>query len=441
MWKTAKLTAEQEQAMAVARVGFMNHCPFFCYYFYDQMKEVPTLDIPTAATDGRRIWYNPEYLASLKPPERVFVLAHEVYHAIQNHPKRFKHYAKTNDIRGLPFVVYETQSGQVGALINDAADYVINAGLIEENIGVCNPAWLYDPDIKGAELTEDVYAKLYKKLPNPPKPQSGRGSGQSQPGKAPPSSTYGDSQQRKGGKPDPQAQANGGRFDEHLPPSVDPVTGKEDLPDEQEFKEAIAKAAAAAKAMGKMPAGFQRMVDEILEPQVNWREHVRMLLTGRLGQRSETWAKPNRRRLVLNPIVIMPGRRGFGAEDVVCVIDTSGSIGQKELDSFFAEVGGVLQDVRPKRIHVVWCDAAVAGVDVVSSLDDLGHVRANPKGGGGTDFRPPFEWVREQGLKPETLIYLTDMYGTFPDDPGYPVVWCATSDVVGPFGDTVRIEV
>jgi predicted metal-dependent peptidase len=256
-----------------------------------------------------------------------------------------------------------------------------------------------------------------------------------------PGSTYGQHQPRKGGKEDERAKANGGRFDEHLPPSTDPVTGKEDLPDEQEFKEAIAKAAAAAKAMGKMPAGFQRMVDEILQPQVNWREHVRMLLTGRLGARHETWNRPNRRRLVLNPIVILPGRRGFGAEDVVCVVDTSGSTGQKELDSFFAEVGGVLQDVRPKRIHVVWCDAAVAGVDVVSSLDELGAVRANPKGGGGTDFRPPFEWVREQGLKPETLIYLTDGYGSFPDDPGYPTVWCMTTDVEPPFGDTVRIEV
>jgi predicted metal-dependent peptidase len=103
MFRKVKLTEEQEKAAAVARVGFMNHCPFFCYYFYDQMVEVPTLDIPTAATDGRRIWYNPEYLASSKPPERVFVFAHEVYHAIQNHPKRCTHYHTEGKVRGLPF--------------------------------------------------------------------------------------------------------------------------------------------------------------------------------------------------------------------------------------------------------------------------------------------------------------------------------------------------
>jgi hypothetical protein len=129
---------------------------------------------------------------------------------------------------------------------------------------VCNPAWLYDPQIKGSELAEDVYEKHFQ----PPPPPSGggqgggQGKGQGKLGEGAPS--YGDSQTRKGGKPDPQAAGNGGRFDEHLPPSTDPVTGKEDLPDEQEFKEAIAKAAAAAKAMGKMPASFQRIADEIL---------------------------------------------------------------------------------------------------------------------------------------------------------------------------------
>jgi len=437
MFTKVELTPSQKYEMEVARVGFMNACPFFAYYFYSEMTEHPTLDIPTAATDGRRVFYNPEYMAGLKPPERVFVLAHEVYHTVQQHPARMKHYTTEDNLRGHPW------SQQ---LFNVCADWVINADLIKNDIGVCNPAWLFDPNISGDELVEDVYEKWIKQ--NPPPKGGGSGSARGSGAGANASTTgnnnnptYGQSRGKGAGKPDPKAQANGGSFDQVLPPEVDPVTGKEDIPDEAEFREAVARAATAAKAMGKLPDSFKRMVDEILEPQISWREHIRMLVTGRIGARHETWDRPNRRRLVLNPMVIMPGRRGFGARDVAVAIDTSGSIGEKELSAFFAEVGGVLADVRPKRIFLIWCDAAVNRVDECSSLDELAHIRAQgAPGGGGTSFIPPFEWLAEHDVSPETLIYLTDGYGAFPDEPRYPVIWAMTTDVDPPFGETVRIK-
>lgn len=433
-----KLTPEQTRDMEIARVGFMNQAPFFAYYFYSEMVECPTLDIPSAATDGRRVFYNPEYMSSLKPPERVFILAHEVYHVISRHPARTKHYSSEGNLRTLPWS---------HELFNIAADLIINADLIKNDIGLCNPAWLYDPGVTPEELVEDLYEKIFKK--NPP-PKGGRSASGSAPGAAASATgtnnpTYGDS--RKGGKPDPQAQGAGGRFDNVLPPQVDPVTGKEDLPDEAEFKEAVARAATAAKAMGKMPASLQRIVDEILEPQISWREHIRMLVTGRIGSRHETWNNPNRRRLALargeiDKMVVLPGRRGFGARDVAVAVDTSGSIGQKELNAFFAEVGGILADVHPQRIFVIWCDAKVQGVDEVKSLEELGHVKANPKGGGGTDFRPPFQWLDEHDIRPEAMVYLTDLMGPFPDEaPRYPVIWCATTDQDVPWGEVVRIKI
>jgi predicted metal-dependent peptidase len=432
MFREVKLTPQQKTDMEIARVGFMNAAPFFCYYFYAEMKEVPTLDIETACTDGRRIYYNPEYLSSLKPPERVFVLAHEVYHVVARHPQRVKHYRSEDKLRSLP---YDHE------FFNKCLDYPINGDLVKNDVGMVNPAWCFDPSISPEELGEDLYEKHFKKKP----PGQGGSQGQQQGAGMP---VAGDG--RKGGKPDPKAQARGGNFDDVLPPEVDPVTGKEDIPDEAEFREAVARAAAAAKAMGKMPGSFQRMVDEILEPQVSWREHIRMLVTGKVGARHETWDKLNRRRIAVSvnaisrgdPFVVMPGRKGFGANDVAVVVDTSGSIGQKELDSFFAEIGGIMQDVRPKRIYVIWCDARVAGVDMVSSLDELGHIKANPKGGGGTDFRPPFIWLEENQVRPECLIYLTDGYGPFPDQaPGYPAIWCMITDVDPPWGEVVRIKV
>ena len=419
------LTNDQKYAMEVARVGFMSACPFFAHYFYGEMREMPTCDIPTAATDGRTIYYNPEYMLGLKPAERVFVLAHEVYHAVSRHPARMKHYSREGRLRDKPWDADH---------YNVSADLIINANLIETKVGQCNPAWLYDPKITGTELVEDVYVDRWRDKP--------AGGGQSSVAKGAP--LYGASGVvGKGGKGDTKAAANGGRFDEVLEPSIDPVTGEADLPSDAEFKEAIARAAGAAKAMGNMPAGFQRVVDEILEPQVDWREHVRMLVTGKVGGRRESWDRPNRRRLALNPIIIVPGRRGFGAGTVVIGVDTSGSIGERELSAFFAEVGGVLTDVRPKRILMIACDAAVEQVDEAGTVDDLAHIRVKGlKGGGGTSFVPVFDYIAEHDVKPDALIYLTDMLGTFPDDkPAYPVIWCATSKVEGPWGDTVHITV
>lgn len=430
-------TAEQERALQVARVGFMSACPFYAHLFFSEMQEVLTLDLPTAATDGRHVFINPAYIATLKPPETVFVYAHEVRHFVNRHSQRMKAYSLAGEVRGTPFDQEQ---------FNIAADYVINAGLMEDGVGLCNPSWLYDPDTTGEDLVEDVYARIFKR--KPPGGGKGKGPGQGQGNQgAPvpsPGKTYGGSGKApRGAKPDPTAAAQGGGFDSLLPPPVDPVTGKEDVLDEPSFKEAVARAASAAKAMGKFPDSLKRLVDEILEPQVSWQEHVRMLLTGHMGARHETWNRPNRRRLVLNPLVIMPGRRGYGAETVAVAIDTSGSIGDKELAAFFAEVGGVLADIRPRRVVVIFCDAKVQRVDEVSTLDELNDVRVRgAPGGGGTSFIPVFEHIAEHDLRPETLIYVTDLYGRFPNEaPAYPVVWCATTDLEVPFGEVVRIEV
>lgn len=432
-YKEVTLTPEQHQAMEVARVGFMAACPFFCHYFYAEMKEVFTTDIPTAATDGRHIFLNPDYMAGLKPPERVFAMAHEVDHVICQHPQRWATYQREGSVRGVPADQRQ---------FNIATDYVINAGLLENGIGLLNPSWLYSSDVTGDDLAEDVYARKYKKPPESKGGGGGGGGGGQGQGQG---ETYGGSGKApKGAKGDPAADAQGGSFDTILPPPVDPVTGKEDLPDPAEFKEAVARAAAAAKALGNMPASIQKRVDAILAPQLDWREHVRMLLTGRMGSRHETWNRPNRRRLALNPIIITPGRKGFGAELVVVVLDTSGSIyaSPKALEAFFGEVGGVLTDVRPRRVMLIECDAQIGRVSEATTLDELEYTRKQGvTGGGGTSFVPPFEYLEREGLVPDTLIYLTDLQGRFPGKPAYPVVWCTIQDDAVPFGDKVLIKV
>jgi len=463
----AIMTERQQKALSEARVAFMRACPFFAYYYYDQMVEYPTLEMSTAATDGRRIFYNPAYMAKLKVAERVFVLAHEVYHTIWRHPLRMRNYRRNNNmLRKLPYI---------HDLYNIAADYVINHVLVSTGIGQCNKNWLYDPAIHGNQLVEDVYEQLYKKLPPPPPPppprggdkpgdQKGKGGKGDQPGKpgGKPGNSGNNSPTPTVGKPSPSQygtfkpggseddDAEDGQFDVVLEPFTDPATGKEDIPGDNEFKEAVARAAAAAKAVGNLPGAFKSMIDEIMEPQVQWKEHIRMAITGKIGERRETWATPDRRRIALGapyparpPMIYLPGKTKHGANLVTVVVDTSGSIGERELSAFFAELSAILGDCKPREVMVIWCDAMIQRIDEARSLDELAEIRVKgAPGRGGTDFRPPFKHLADKDIVPDTLVYLTDLYGPFPDEaPKYPVIWCATTNKKGPFGETVRIEV
>jgi len=475
-FKVVKLTHEQNQKMEIARIAFMNTCPFYAYMYHSIGEEVFTLDLPTAGTDGKHIFINPTYFCGLKVGEQVFVLIHEMSHFVARHPQRMKYYQQVGKVK--------TKPADMG-FGNICADYVINRGIVDEykrDIAV-NPDWLFHPSVQGDELWEDVYERLWKDPPQqPPNPPPGRpdprcppggGSGQGQQGQpqqpkqgsqkqpgqggggkgdkddkqpkpAHKGVTWGDSGKAiKGAKGDPKAQENNGAFDYIFEPPIDPATGQEDLPSEHEFREAVARAASAAKMIGKLPADIQRLVDEVLEPKVDWRNKLRMLTTGKIGSRGETWARPNRRRLVLNPIVILPSKKPYGAGCVVVAVDTSGSIGQREYDAFFGEMKSILADCKPKEVVVMSCDARVHQMERLTTLDEFeGLQKKGLRGGGGTDFRPVFERVESEWLRPDTLVYLTDMLGCFPDEaPGYPVIWCSTSKGhEGPFGETVEIE-
>ena len=123
--------------------------------------------------------------------------------------------------------------------------------------------------------------------------------------------------------------------------------------------------------------------------------------------------------------------------ELVIVVDTSGSIGREALEQFAGEIAAINQDAQPELIRVIYCDAAVQGVEEFSPSEPI---RLSPKGGGGTDFVPPFRWVEEDGILPQCMIYLTDLCcHSFPEPPDYPVLWVTDSQQVAPFGETLRI--
>ena len=108
------------------------------------------------------------------------------------------------------------------------------------------------------------------------------------------------------------------------------------------------------------------------------------------------------------------------------------------LQSATQEIDAVVSEVNPLRVHVMSCDTSVRSSETFEQGEP---VNITPRGGGGTDFRPLFTEVESLGEPPCCVIYLTDLYGPFPEvEPEVPVLWACTSREVAPFGETVRLE-
>ena len=389
---------------------------FFASILYESMKIVETTATETAATDGYHMYCNPDYFASLTPDERVFVNAHEILHNIYEHCPRSELYKSRGF--GPDLLPYDDER------MGKAMDYVINAVLKEAGVGSMPQGGLYDPAIADAnDLVDDVYTRLppAKKDPQgtqPPPP--GGGQPGTQPGNGPPTN-----------------QPGHGGFDKHLPPPPNtPPRSK------AETQRILTSAKAAAQAQGTLPGALSRLVDDIVDPKLDWVEVLRNEVTRCAGSESTTWAKPNRRKLCTAPGIYMPSRTGYQIGVTAVVLDTSGSITDYMISGFLGEVAGILEDCRPRECHVLFVDSEVARVphdqvDDVSELRDL-----KPAGGGGTHMPAAFTYLDEQDIQPEQVVVFTDMYTGFGEEPDYPVIWCSTSKgIEAPYGTTIEVDI
>lgn len=372
--------------------------PFFASFLYDllDLKETDDPAIPTAATDGKNILINTDWFKNkLDVKERVFVLCHEILHNVMSHMSRTKGYMD----RGLGPDMKPFSASKM----NKAQDYVINATLVHDSIGTMPLDGLFHPDIKWDDLTDEIYCKL----PDDPPGGGGNGHGKQGPG-------------------------TGKGFDAHQPPAPN-------APNQSQVERATAASAQAAKAMGNLPSGIERLVGEILNPKQDWAALLRDCMTETIGHDQASWAKPNRRRLVMPPHMIWPGTTGFATEEVAVVVDTSGSISQKELSAFMTEISGILSDTRPERTIVLWVDAAVQRIDELNYPEDLMAIKDAP-GGGGTDMTVAFPAIEEAGYNPATVVILTDGYTPYGDEPIYNTIWVSTSDKESPYGRTIKMD-
>lgn len=203
-----------------------------------------------------------------------------------------------------------------------------------------------------------------------------------------------------------------------------------------DWKVATMQAAAAAKQAGKLPGSLERFIDQMGKSKVDWRQQLRNLIT-EVSRNDYNWQRPNR-HMIANGMYL-PGlySETFGVMTVVT--DDSGSIDNPTLAAFTAEIDAIRASVQPSKTIHISCDAAVNHYQEFEQDDTFKLIS---KGGGGTDFRPPFAELEKHGEEPKALVYLTDGYGPFPEaPPGYRVVWCMTTDVQPPWGECVRIEI
>jgi len=413
-----------------ARAGLILDLPFFgSLALRLTVKEDPGCQ--TAWTDGRLLGYNPQWVESMSLDEVKAVLCHEVMHCAMQHQTRRQ----------------ERSPNQW----NVAADYAINP--IVQDAGLKLPAGALVESQYHGQSAEQIYAHLPKggNQGDEGEQQGGSGEGQQQGG----SGGQGQQQQPKQQKPEnkkPEPKPEEKQPEKKQPQQNTDPGGTGEVRDatneegqvateadkremEQDWKVAVVQAATQQKNCGSLPGELQRMVEDIVDPVVDWRELLRRFVD-QSAKNDYRWFPPNRRHI--HDGMYLPSARSEELGTVVVAIDTSGSIAQKELDQFTGELNAILEDYKA-GCKVIYCDSRIAGIEEFQP-DEL-PVVLDPKGGGGTNFKPPFDYLEEEGEIPPCFIYFTDgMCSQFPEEPEYPVLWaCTEKRFDPPFGEVVEV--
>ena len=391
-----------------SRIQMLVEMPFFGILAIN-LKLVEREDVKTAATDGKSFFYNADFINKLSEKERNFIVAHEVLHPA------LKHLWRKNGRQHLPW--------------NCACDFAINL-LIKES----DPSGAIFSAPKGV-LLDNKYAnmtaeEIYDTFPTQP-PQGGQGQGGEGSG----------SQQRGCGGLQP--------IDNHDLWDEEASGGSEGEVEAGEWEGRINSAAQAAEAkkQGSVPAGIKRLLNKMNRPQKNWRVLLNEFIIEFVNDYS--FNPPDRR--YDDGDFYLPDFNEVDSEvkDLVFWVDTSGSIGEKELNTVMSEIIGAIQQMNGRlQGYLGYFDAKAYELNPFETMQDV--LKAPVLGGGGTCFHEPFnethKQLTEKGNDVAGIIMLTDGYATFPNKSianDIPVLWLITNeDVVPTFGlhTTVKIN-
>lgn len=375
----------------VARVGLLLRHPFFGNMATRLQIKDGSDWCPTAATDGRHLYYNREFFEKLTTKEVEFVVAHEILHNVFDHMGRCE--------------------GRHKQIWNAAVDYAVNGQLVRDRIGAVPKGIniFHDPKHYG-KPAEQIYDEIYE------------------------------SEDEK------SLAALGQLLDQHLDQDGDgkdgsPQYSKEELKQiRDEIREATIQAANAAGA-GNVPANIQRMIKELTEPKMNWREILRQQIQSTI-KNDYTFMRPNRKGWHMS--AILPGTNYDETIDICIGIDMSGSISDAQAKDFIAEIKGIMDQYQDYKIKI-WCfDTQVyneADFDGFGGNDILEY---DIIGGGGTEFDANWNYMKENNINPKKFIMFTDGYpwGSWGDENYCDTVFIihGNNTIVPPWGNYAYYE-
>ncbi len=385
-----------EEKIVTARIALLLKKPFFGN-MATRLKLIEKPEIGTAATDGRHLWYAPEFIERLNPKQTEFLLAHEVLHVA------FEHMLRRGD--------RDPQAWNV------ACDYAINQILVDEGIGETptgNDAPLLDDQYRGLS-SEQIFDKLsdYQKQLKTLDVHIDLDKGEI---KVP--------------------NKDGGTTSVPIPKMTD--AEKNALKDE--IKNSLLQSAKAAQASGagNVPKGLERLINDITSPKLDWRSMLRQTIRSQI-KNNYTWMRPSRKMYSTN--AVLPGLDVQNELDICVSIDTSGSISEKMLQDFLGEINGIAEEFDDYKIKI-WCfDTEVHSPETFETWDGKEIVNYKPAGYGGTDIGVNWRWMQENEVKPQLLVCFTDgeTWDQWGDSDYCETLWVIhTNDrVKPPFGQTV----
>ena len=406
----AEMRIDVADRIIVARVGLLLRHPFFGNMATRLIVKNCDDWCPTAATDGKHLYYNTQFFNAMSNKEIEFVIAHEILHCV------FDHITRRED--------------RIPVLHNIACDYIVNNTLVRDKIGEmvkivqCYQDFKYD-----GWMSEAVYDDLFKQA------------------------------EEKGQE---YLEALGDLLDEHVDWEKEsegsneskgggkegkgegrPTYTKEELKKiRDEVKENMLSSAQAAGA-GNTPAEVQRIIKELTEPKMNWRELLRQQIQSTI-RNDYTFSRPSRKGWHTG--AILPGMNFMDTIDVAIGLDMSGSIGDHQAKDFLGEIKGIMEEYKDYNIKLWTFDTAVYNEQDFSADGGEDLLSYDIQGGGGTDFMTNWEYMKEHNITPKKFIMFTDGYpfGSWGDED-----YCETVFIIhghhdkntkAPFGVTAHYE-
>jgi len=385
-----KLDREVREILVTARVGMLLRASFFGN-LATRLKLINADEwCATAATDGRNFYYNTRFIKMLKPKEVEFLFGHEVLHVV------YDHFGRRGDRHPM--------------LSNVAADYCVNADLKKHRVGefITSVPCLYESKYEGMSY-EEVYDDLYKnaeKIDINDLIQK----------------LLDDHMEDDGDDSDSDGENQDGNNRVKRPK----LTEEEKAAIRDEIKEAMLSAAQTCDA-GNIPAGVKRIIQDLTEPKMNWRELIRQQIESTVKS-DFTWLRTSRKGWDMD--AVMPGMKTQEAIDICVMIDMSGSISDAQGRDFVSEVKGIMETFEDYRIHIGCFDTEVYNMEMYTAdnLEDIAEYKL--AGGGGTDFDCFFDYFKKEEIEPKKLVVFTDGYpGGSWGDPNYcDTVWVIHGD-------------